>query len=63
LLYWRAQKTKPNKAKFDSYNTRFYQIGGAWNRPTVAIVGQTRESRILIRTFSAVTSPNRQILL
>jgi len=43
--------------------TGFYWIGGAWNRPTLAIVGHRRESKILIRTFPAVTSGNRQILL
>jgi hypothetical protein len=29
LLYWRAQKTKPNKANLYFYGTRFYRIGGA----------------------------------
>jgi len=55
--------SKPNKANLYSHGTGFYRIGGVWNRATLAIVGQRRESKILIRTFSAVMSGNRQILL
>jgi len=59
-----ARKNKANsKPICHSYGTGFYRIGGAWNKPTLAIVGQRRESKILIRTFVAETSGKRQILL
>jgi len=51
------EKTKPNKANLYSYCGGFYRIGGAWNKPTLAIVEQRREFKILIRTFFAAASP------
>ena len=53
-----ARKNKANsKPICHSYGTGFYRIGGAWNKPTLAIVEQRREFKILIRTFFAAASP------
>ena len=58
-----ARTELKKQSQFYCRGAGFYGISGAWYKPTLAIVGHTRESKILIRTFSAVTAGNRQILL